>query len=327
MRFTRKRLLIFLFFAILIMVVILYTIIDNNRFKVVRQDVVIPELPLQFEGYTILQISDLHSQQFGKNDIDLITAINNLDYDLIAVTGDVQSHYNRDLQPVFNLLDDVNQRDGLLCTSGNVDPYFVDFYIGQVTVEGKTMQSHGCTLLDRPFFVERDGARIWFSELFDDRRRESWRTRQRPAGPLDVNYDPDVANALHAIYKAEIDDIFSGITADSTLIGITHYPVTQAVLDDPTHDGMLPFDLILAGHYHGGQFRVPFVGALYVPIPSNRREGLFPDQRIVSGLYTSNGMQQYVSRGLGAGGPVPLLSFRLFNTPEINLLTLHRQIK
>lgn len=325
MRNSRKRLLIPLLLVSLIVVLISYTIYDNHRIKVVRQNVVIPELPAQFEGYTILQISDLHSRQFGRYDLDLITMINSLEYDLIAVTGDLQSHQNEDLTPVFNLLDLVNPHDGLLCTSGNVDPYFVDFYIGQVTVEGKTMQSHGCTLLDRPFAVERDGQRIWFSELFDDRRRESWRARQHPDGPLDERYNPAVAGALHAAYQAELDSVFSGINAENTLIGITHFPVTQPVLDDPAHAGMLPFDLILAGHYHGGQIRLPFLGAVYVPIPSNPQAGLFPDQRIVSGLYPGNGMQQYVSRGLGAGGPVPLLKFRLFNTPEINLLTLRSQ--
>lgn len=300
-----------------------YTIFDNNRFVVIHQSVTIPDLPSQFEGYTILQISDLHSKSFGKNQSELISKIKSLDYDLVAVTGDVQNHLNDDLQPFFDLVDSIDPRDGILLTSGNVDPHFVDFYIGQVTPEGKEMQSHGCRLLDYPVAVERDGARIWFSELFDDRRRENQWVRRRPAGPLDVHYDPAEAAALHQIYQAEIESIFKGITTRDTLIGITHYPVTQNVLDDPAHDGMLPFDLVLAGHYHGGQIRLPFIGAIYIPIPSQPRSGLFPDQRIVSGLYQGNGMQQYISRGMGAGGPVPLVMFRFLNTPEINLLTLH----
>ena len=50
--------------------------------------------------------------------------------------------------------------------------------------------------------------------------------------------------------------------------------------------------------------------------------GLFPDQGEVSGLMGPAHAQQYVSRGLGATDLVPLLGFRLFNPPEINVLRL-----
>ncbi len=286
-----------------------------------------PGLPPQFDGYTILQISDLHGQRFGARQEELANAINALDYDLIAVTGDMKKHQTNDMQPFYDLLHAVHRKNPLLCVAGNAGPSDVNKYTGTITEAGKELQAEGCRLMDYPFLVERNGEHLWFAELYDDNRRDPWRIQTgQPMQTTDTSARQKYS-ADHAKYQKEIDDIFAGISPTDTLIGITHYPVTQDVLDDPVHDGMLPFDLVLAGHYHGGQFRVPMVGAIYVPIPSEPLKSLFPDQRIVSGLYIGNGMQQYVSRGLGAGGPIPLLRFRLFNSPEINLLTLHGTAK
>jgi predicted MPP superfamily phosphohydrolase len=64
------------------------------------------------------------------------------------------------------------------------------------------------------------------------------------------------------------------------------------------------------------------LGATYIPDDTLAGYGLFPPQGLVSGLYIGNGIQQYVSRGLGASSRIPFLTFRLFDTPEINLITL-----
>ena len=53
----------------------------------------------------------------------------------------------------------------------------------------------------------------------------------------------------------------------------------------------------------------------------------FPDQKEVKGLITWGNTNQYVTAGLGANAPYKLLQFRLFNTPEINVLTLTKRAK
>jgi hypothetical protein len=70
-------------------------------------------------------------------------------------------------------------------------------------------------------------------------------------------------------------------------------------------------DVMLAGHSHGGQVCLPFVGALSLP------EG---GKKYVAGLYRFNRLQLYVNRGIGTVG-VP---FRLNCPPEITLFTLQR---
>lgn len=80
------------------------------------------------------------------------------------------------------------------------------------------------------------------------------------------------------------------------------------------------YDLVLSGHYHGGQYRIPFYGALFVPEINGN--GFLPKQSEVSGLVNRSGYAEYISRGLGSSSSIKALEFRLFNTPELNVIKL-----
>ena len=69
---------------------------------------------------------------------------------------------------------------------------------------------------------------------------------------------------------------------------------------------------MLAGHAHGGQVRLPFIGGLYAP-----GQGVFP--RYTSGLHNVKETSMVISRGLGNS----LFPLRVFNRPELVLVTLH----
>lgn len=76
---------------------------------------------------------------------------------------------------------------------------------------------------------------------------------------------------------------------------------------------LLGADLVLSGHGHSGIIRLPFTDGL---LSTDRT--LFPSY--TAGLYEANGSALFVTRGLGNSGP----SFRLFNRPEVAVVTLHR---
>jgi len=76
---------------------------------------------------------------------------------------------------------------------------------------------------------------------------------------------------------------------------------------------LLGADLVLSGHGHGGIIRLPFTDGL---LSTDRT--FFPSY--TAGFYETNDSCLFVTRGLGNSGP----SFRLFNRPEIALLTLHK---
>jgi len=62
--------------------------------------------------------------------------------------------------------------------------------------------------------------------------------------------------------------------------------------------------------------------AFYVPDKTLSRGGWFPNQEEVSGLSTVGESQMYITRGMSTNGTVPLMPFRLFNSPEVSVLTL-----
>ena len=76
---------------------------------------------------------------------------------------------------------------------------------------------------------------------------------------------------------------------------------------------LLGADLVLSGHGHGGIIRLPFTDGL---LSTDRT--FFPSY--TAGLYEENGSCLFVTRGLGNSGP----TFRLFNRPEVAVLTLHK---
>ena len=65
-------------------------------------------------------------------------------------------------------------------------------------------------------------------------------------------------------------------------------------------------DLVLSGHAHGGQFRLPFISGMFAP-----NQGIFPQYD--AGLYTKGNTNMVVSRGLGNS----IISIRFNNRPEI----------
>ena len=81
-------------------------------------------LPNSFDGYHILQISDLHGKYFGENQLDLLSAINQLDYDCILFTGDMNKYEESDLlssQAIFDLINGIEKRNGFFGLMGILD--------------------------------------------------------------------------------------------------------------------------------------------------------------------------------------------------------------
>ena len=78
-------------FVLLIAGLAAYTVWDNQQIVIRRQEIVIDGLPSNFDGYTILQISDLHGRMFGEGQSRLLEAINSVEHDIIALTGDMPS--------------------------------------------------------------------------------------------------------------------------------------------------------------------------------------------------------------------------------------------
>ncbi|WP_431800724.1 metallophosphoesterase [Halobacillus andaensis] len=101
----------------------IYITWDNQRIKVVEQTVEINELSSELEGFSILQITDLHEKTFGSNQEKLIESINGLDYDAIVFTGDMlNGSDSKNFEPFYTLIEGIENKDFAFYVPGNADP-------------------------------------------------------------------------------------------------------------------------------------------------------------------------------------------------------------
>ncbi|MGM0874200.1 MAG: metallophosphoesterase [Bacillota bacterium] len=310
---------------LLIMVLVIYTVWDNNRIKVVEQEIAINNLPEEVDGFKILQVTDLHEKVFGTNQERLIEEINSIDYDAIVFTGDMLiSGNSSNYEPFYELLEGINNKEHALFVPGNSDPssYVVDHekkLKKHEFIEG--MELRGVKLLESINSVEKGTSHIHFVDfelsILDPQMRAAIPTEGKSA--IYVQHRNQLLKEMSKLGAANDSDV---------LIALNHYPVVDARIDqlmnNPNNE-FREYDLIMAGHYHGGQIRLPFIGALFVPEPYYERSGLFPPQDRVKGLWEYKQTKQYVSAGLGSSQTVSFLKFRLFNPPEINVLTLKKK--
>lgn len=330
---VNKRALRFVFFLLLAAaILIIYNIFDNQRFIVVEQEIPIARLPESFDGFRILQISDLHGRSFGEHQADLIAAINALDYDMIAFTGDMNESSTPGDTPettraLLYLLDGIENKERVFWVDGNAGPHAIESFTGAQTGDatpiGLLLREKDVTLLVLPQPITRGANTIWITpEMFE----MGFEMRYRSRSPEEAVFGGrESYDRVMAFYEQSYS-LFNQINGNGEVkIMLAHEP-KQINMSDEDRElwGELDYDLILAGHYHGGQIRMPLIGALYIPSPTTgiNNSGFLPDQKAVKGVSYYGSTPQYVSAGLGASGHVRPLAFRLFNTPEINLITL-----
>ena len=289
--------------------IIIYNIYNNNQISIVTEEIKIENLPKEFDGFTILQLADLHSKSFGENQEDLINIINEQNFDMIAICGDMQDNDEEGYENFITLLEGINNKEYVFYTPGNHGPFpfendtgFTNFlssdfngrhrrvYNNEKTLSeaGERLKSLGVKLLNEAYEIKRGDSSLWVSEL---------------------------------LYKEQLDVITNNEYDNNAInIAVTHYPMESVFDDENYRQHLSQYELVLAAHYHGGQWRIPGIGALF--IPDINKAAYFPSQDIVSGLTEVGGIRQYVTRGLVAGGTYEFMRFRLFNRPEINLITL-----
>ncbi|RKQ33471.1 metallophosphoesterase [Oceanobacillus halophilus] len=313
--------------VVLLILFVVYIYWDNNRLVIVEEDVGNVIMSEKFEGFKILQITDLHEKQFGSNQSKLINKINNLDYDAIVFTGDMlDNEKSTNYSSFYTLLDGIEDKENAWYVPGNTDPS--SYEIGETVEKGEFiqgMEDRGVSLLETYDFIQVDEAKVYFTNL-------ELSIVDNPNKINKVNgadYPKYADDERYITYqKTKLEELKSGlneIQEEDVLIALNHYPIPDIRIDYIKNDPNLrwrDFDLILAGHYHGGQIRIPFYGALFIPDPWYTPNSFFPPQDRVKGLWEYAGTKQYVSTGLGSSDAISFLEFRLFNSPEINLIKL-----
>ena len=197
-------------------------IIEPAMLEVTRHEVRIPNLPKEFDGMTVVQLSDIHVGVWTrpKHVRRIVQRVNDMHPDMVVLTGDYVNMVASNIEPAGSSLAGIKSKYGVYAVLGNHD-YWAD--AGRMT---RSLRKSGIDV------------------LFNEKRRISdGRSHIRMVG-LDDAWEGDTDYA-----KA-----FDGIPRTEPCIAIAHNPDTVSSIKDQH------VDLLLVGHTHGGLINLPFTG-------------------------------------------------------------------
>ena len=280
---SRKRLYLVGFLFLILLLRILYN--QNNAITVTDFVINSNKVPQSFEGYKIVQLSDLHNKLFGENQEKLTKKVEGLHPDLILVTGDLIDRRKYNEEPSIVLMQELVKIAPVYYVTGNHE-----------WGSGKFLNSLQDKLIDLGVNVMRNS--------HDTIKKDE--DEIYLIGIDDPTINTDESYADYNIAESAIEDSMEGLgNKGSYKILLSHRPELFSLYQK------FDIDLIFSGHAHGGQIRIPFIGGLIAP-----GQGLFPEY--ISGKYDEGNSTLIVNRGLGNS----LFPQRILNKPEIILVTL-----
>ena len=239
------------------------------------------------ENVRIAHISDLHDTMYGDNQKELIAEITNQAPDIIVMTGDL-TVYPDDISSVEKLINGISKDIQCYYVVGNHE-----CWTGRPKTIKDKIRSCGVTVLEGNVEnVTVNGQTIQIGGLNDPDFYDNTK----------LKYGEDCKE-----WVAELNACSQSLESEKYSVLLSHRPEET---DKYAESG---FDLVLAGHAHGGQVRVPFIiNGLYAP-----NQGVFP--KYAGGQYKlSDTTDMIVSRGLIKEIYPP----RVFNRPELIIIDI-----
>ncbi len=277
---AKKQIILFAVLAVILAGLSIWIAWGNTALEQTTHTVTSQQLPNAFHGYRIAQVSDLHNEEMGDSNEVLLAMLREAQPNLIAITGDLVDSRKTDLEVAIAFVRQAVQIAPCYYVPGNHEARLAEDTYGQLT---SALAEAGVTVLqDDAVLIQKDGAVISLIGLTDPSF----------TGEPEASIDPQ-----------QICDL---APADCFTVLLSHKPefFEQYAAAD--------VDLVLSGHAHGGQFRLPLVGGLFTP-----SQGLFP--KYDAGQFTQGNTTMIVSRGIGNSG----FPFRINNRPEVLFIELH----
>ena len=297
-------------------------------------------LPPDLEEYSILHISDLRGARYGKAQKAVAAALGSTRYSCVVMTGDMLGK-DHDIEPLLELIALMPAETPKYYIPGDTDGDYLDSRahssLSIYTEWAVRLQEAGVTILDRPVKETRGKGTIWFvpEELYAvdlDMLEEVYQGQLDSMNARAAALSADEAARIRVLeYEleriADIRESKKEFAAGDIQVVLSHTPLTEEYIRDVTAwSGKEDFfsiryaGLILAGHYNGGQWRIPFAGAAYVP-----ELGWFPKDEEVQGLSYPEGIPQYINKGLGSDPHYEYQPGRVFNPPVMTRIVLTRK--
>jgi uncharacterized protein len=246
--------------------------IGKERYEIAEHTMTLPRLSPRLRGLRIVQLTDIHVGNFMKQDKleRYVRAVNDLQPDIVALTGDFIGSSPHFIPACAAALEKIEAREGVFACLGNHD-----YWVG----------AHGVAEA-----LEIAGIQVL---------RNEGRTLILKGAALNIAGVDDPWRG-----KPDFDRALSMIDSNAPTIMLCHQP---DLFPASVHRAV---ELMLSGHYHGGQVKLQFMGMTVSPAHLI--------SEFVEGHYRQGPSQLYVSRGIGITGP----PVRLNAPPEITLLHL-----
>lgn len=267
----------------LLLGLVIWTIWGNTALMVNAITVSSSQIPSAFSGFRIAQISDLHNTEFGEGNALLLKELSESKPDIITITGDLVDAQHTDIDIALAFAKEAVQIAPVYYVTGNHEASLSKY------AELKAgLESAGVTVLeDETVQLGQGDGSVTLIGLSDP----------------NFTIKSDMFNEVPAMIDTKLNNLM-GDKTDYTIL-LSHRP---ELFNTYVSCGI---DLVLSGHAHGGQFRLPLVGGLVAP-----NQGFFP--KYDAGLFVNGGTNMVVSRGLGNS----IIPFRFNNRPEIVLVEL-----
>lgn len=201
---------------------------QNNWMTVTHYSYENKKISPEWDGYRILQISDLHNKEFGKNNQKLIQKIEELKPDMILLTGDLVDSDHTDIEAALTFAEQVVNLSPTYYVTGNHENW--------LNQKDKSM------LIDK---LNHLGVKCLENEVVTIEKADSH------LSIIGLN-DENLADAT-------LNHMVSDLEKDNVTIVLAHEPQYFAQYCEAG------VDLVFSGHAHGGQFRLPFVGGIVAP--------------------------------------------------------------
>lgn len=254
----KKKILIILSVLFIIAAGLLW---GNNSIMTTEYTVSPENLPESFNGFRIVQVSDLHNTDFGDRLIEKISAAKP---DIIVVTGDIIDSYSTKISVAVEFAEKVCEIAPVYYVTGNHEHRIADYEIlkaqlekaGLEILEGETVE------------INRNGEKISLTGIDDT-----------------TFFGSEILNEQFIAFSEKLKSLAANANENTNIL-LSHKPEYFSLYAE------CGFDVVFCGHAHGGQIRLPFIGGLYTP-----DQGLFP--KYTEGVHTSGRTNMIISRGLG----------------------------
>lgn len=278
----KKKYIVMISIMIVLSMLVICVVCHNKDLEINKFNVKSKYIPTEFDNFRIVQVSDLHNAEFGKNNEKLLAMLKQTDADIIVITGDLIDSRNTKVDVAVSFAEKATKIAPTYYINGNHEARVPEEY--ERLKQG--LDEAGVTILENDSIDITIGDKAITLIGIND---SSFR--------MELVDDTMMQNVSHQLMSVVPDN-------DNYKILLAHKPHYFDAYANQV-------DLVLSGHAHGGQFKIPFIGGVVAP-----GQGFFPEY--YTGSYIKENTEMIVSRGIGNS----IIPFRINNKPEIIIAEL-----